>query len=38
MAYSSEQLLKTTLTITSSELQKDIDNVIQQLSDELKRG
>ena len=30
MAYSSEQLLKTTLTITSSELQKDIDNVIQQ--------
>jgi DNA-directed RNA polymerase subunit E'/Rpb7 len=29
-SYSSEQLLKTTLTINSSELQKDIDNVIQQ--------
>ena len=37
-SYSSEQLLKTTLTIEPSEIQKDIDNVIKQKLKETIEG
>lgn len=37
-SYSNEQILKTTLTISPSEIQKDIDNVIQQKLKETIEG